>query len=129
MKTGNVMIGSIGSTEGINPLGDIYIFGSYLPTKKGNRYYVTVKRLGRGKRQTLLTTQIFEKEPTSANLYKTAVKAASAAGLIPQYKTGDPVKFWEKNRGLKKNIVFDEYLYPKSGFNKSHRSEGRVTSI
>ena len=123
------MIGSIGSTEGINPLGDIYIFGSYLPTKKGNGYYVTVKRLGRGKRQTLLTTQIFEKEPTSANLYKTAIKAASAAGLIPQYKTGDPVKFWEKNRGLKKNIVFDEYLYPKSRFNKSHRSEGRVTSI
>ena len=123
------MIGSIGSTEGINPLGDIYIFVSYLPTKKGNGYYVTVKRLGRGKRQTLLTTQIFEKEPTSANLYKTAIKAASAAGLIPQYKTGDPVKFWEKNRGLKKNIVFDEYLYPKSRFNKSHRSEGRVTSI
>jgi len=129
MKTGNVMIGSIGPTEGINPLGDIYIFGSYLPTKKGNAYYVTVKRLGRGKRQTLLTTQIFEKEPTSANLYKTAVKAASAAGLIPQYKTGDPVKFWEKNRGLKKNIVFDKYLKPKSSFNKSHRSEGRVTSI
>ena len=125
----NVMIGSIRSTEGINPLGDIYIFGSYLPTKKGNGYYVTVKRLGRGKRQTLLTTQIFEKEPTSANLYKTAIKAASAAGLIPQYKTGDPVKFWEKNRGLKKNIVFDEFLYPKSRFNKSHRSEGRVTSI
>ena len=125
----NVMIGSIGSTEGINPLGDIYIFGSYLPTKKGNGYYVTVKRLGRGKRQTLLTTQIFEKEPTSANLYKTAVKAASAAGLIPQYKTGDPVKFWEKNRVLKKNIVFDEYLYPKIIFNKSDRSEGRVTSI
>ena len=125
----NVMIGSIGSTEGINPLGDIYIFGSYLPTKKGNGYYVTVKRLGRGKRQTLLTTQIFEKEPTSANLYKTAVKAASAAGLIPQYKTGDPVKFWEKNRGLKKNIVFDVFLYPKIRFNKSHRSEGRVTII
>ena len=125
----NVMIGSIGSTEGINPLGDIYIFGSYLPIKKGNGYYVTVKRLGRGKRQTLLTTQIFEKEPTSANLYKTAIKAASAAGLIPQYKTGDPVKFWEKHRGLKKNIVFDKYLYPKSKFNKSHRSEGRVTSI
>jgi hypothetical protein len=28
------MIGSIGSTEGINPLGDVYIFGSYLTNKK-----------------------------------------------------------------------------------------------
>ena len=123
------MIGGIGSTEGINPLGDIYIFGSYLPPEKGKGYYLTVKRLVGGRRQTLLTTQIFEKEPTSANLYKTAVKAASASGLIPQYKTGDPVKFWEKNRGLKKNIVFDKYLKSKSSFNKSHRSEGRVTSI
>ena len=129
MKTGNILIGNVRSTEGINPLGDIYIFGTYLPPEKGKGYYVTVNRLGRGRKQTLLTTQIFEKEPTSENLYKTAMKAASAAGLVPQYKTGDPVKFWEKNRGLKKNIVFNSFLYPKSRFAKSHRGEGRVTTI
>lgn len=128
MKTGNVMIGSIGSTSP-NPLGDVYVLGSYLPADKGSAYYMTVKRLGGGRRQTLLTTQIFEKEPTKENLYKSAIKAASAAGVIPQYRTGDPVKFWEKHGGLKKNIAFDKFLKPKNSFNKSHRSEGRVTSI
>jgi hypothetical protein len=124
----NVMIGSIGAT-GVNPLGDIYIFGYYMKPSKGLKYYITVKRLGGGKRQTLLTTQIFEKTPSSENMYKSAVEAASAAGLIPQYKTGDPVKFWEKHGGNKNHIVFNQFLYMSSKFNKSHRSEGRVTSI
>jgi|688.fasta_scaffold992435_1 hypothetical protein len=124
----NVMIGSIGAT-GVNSLGDIYIFGYYMKPSKGLKYYITVKRLGGGKRQTLLTTQIFEKTPSSENMYKSAVEAASAAGLIPQYKTGDPVKFWEKHGGNKNHIVFNQFLYMSSKFNKSHRSEGRVTSI
>lgn len=128
MKTGNVLIGSVSDSSKPNPLGDIYIFGRYLPPAKGNAYYITVKRTS-GRRETLLTTQIFEKEPTTANLYKSAIKAASAAGLIPQYKSGDPVAFWEKQGGLKKNISFASFLKPKSSFAKSHRSESRVTTI
>jgi hypothetical protein len=123
-----VMIGAIGSTSGPNPLGDVYIFGSYLPPAKGNGYYLTIKRLG-GRRETLITTQIFEKEATSANMYKSAMKAANAAGLVPQYKSGDPVAFWQKHGGLKKNIVFDSFRKPKSSFNKSHKSEAKITTV
>jgi hypothetical protein len=128
MKTGNVMIGSIGAT-GVNPMGDIYALGSFIPPAKGTGYYITIKRLGGGKRETILTTQIFDKEATSANMYKSAVKAASAAGLIPKYTSGDPVAFWEKHGGLKKNIAFDSFRKPKSSFNKSHRGEARITTI
>ena len=129
MKTGNVLIGSVSDGSKPNPMGNIFALGSYIPTTKGTGYYITIKRLGAGKRETLLTTQIFDKEATSANMYKSAVKAASAAGVIPQYRSGDPVAFWQKHGGLKKNIAFDSYLKPKSSFAKSHRGEARVTTI
>ena len=129
MKTGNVLIGSVSASSKPNTLGDIYVFGYYLPPDKGNGYYMTVKRLG-GKRETLLTTQIFPHYPTTANLYDAALKAASAAGVIPKYSgKSNPIKFWEKNGGLKKNITFSKFLKPKSSFAKSHRGEGRVTTI
>jgi hypothetical protein len=129
MKTGNVLIGSVSATSKPNAMGDIYALGSYIPTTKGTGYYITIKRLGGGKRETLLTTQIFDKEATSANMYKSAVKAASAAGVIPQYRSGDPVAFWQKHGGLKKNIAFDSYSKGKASFGKSHRGQARVTSI
>ena len=129
MKTGNVLIGSVSATSKPNAMGDIYALGSYIPTTKGTGYYITIKRLGSGKRETLLTTQIFDKEATSANMYKSAVKAASAAGVIPQYRSGDPVAFWQKHGGLKKNIAFDSYSKGKASFGKSHRGQARVTSI
>jgi len=129
MKTGNVLIGSVSATSKPNAMGDIYALGSYIPTTKGTGYYITIKRLGAGKRETLLTTQIFDKEATSANMYKSAVKSASAAGVIPQYRSGDPVAFWQKHGGLKKNIAFDSYSKGKASFGKSHRGQARVTSI
>ena len=111
----NVMIGGFGpagskfENSKPNPMGDIYALGSFIPPAKGSGYYITIKRLGGNSRETILTTQIFDKEATSANMYKSAVKAAGAAGLIPKYKSGDPVKFWEKHGGLKKNIAFSSF--------------------
>ena len=113
----------------INPLGDIYIFGYYLPATKTEkaRYYITIKRLLGRTRQTVATSQIIEDDRSTMS--KSAMKLAAAAKLVPAYKSSDPWEFWAKHKGLKNHVVFDTWLYTKSRFVKSHQAEGKITKI